>query len=91
MLKEKIIVSNPHGMHARPAAVFAKLVKGFESKITIVNNGESFEVRGLMSILTAGLKYQSEIELICEGTDEAVAMSELKDAFASRFGEKLGS
>jgi phosphocarrier protein HPr len=87
MLKETIIVSNPHGMHARPSAIFAKLVKEFESKVIVINNGAEIEIKGMMSVLTAGLKYQSKIELVCEGKDEIVAMDKLKEAFSNRFGE----
>lgn len=88
MLKEKMIVSNPHGMHARPAAVFAKLAKECDSKIIIINGDKEFEVKGMMSILTAGLKYQSEIDLVCEGGNEVASMEKIREGFLNRFGEK---
>ena len=87
MVKDKIIVGNPHGLHARPAACFAKIVKKYASKVVVVNDGNEFEIKGIMSVLGAGIKYQSELELVCEGADEQEALNELKEAFANRFGE----
>lgn len=39
-----------------------------------------------MALLTAGIKANSQVELICEGVDEQQAISELKRLFAIGFG-----
>lgn len=41
-----------------------------------------------MSVLGAGVKGKSSIEIICEGPDEQILMDEIKELFASGFGEK---
>lgn len=88
MIRENIRVVNSTGLHARPAATFVKTLKKYESSVTLVNNGKEIHVKGLMSVLGAGVKGKSSIELICEGPDEQALMNELKGLFASGFGEK---
>lgn len=88
MIRENIRVINSAGLHARPAATFVKTLKKYQSSVTLINNGKEIQVKGLMSVLAAGIKGKSNIELICEGPDELILMNELKDLFASGFGEK---
>lgn len=88
MIRENIRVINSAGLHARPAATFVKTLKKYQSSVTLINNGKEIQVKGLMSVLAAGIKGMSSIELICEGPDELILMNELKDLFASGFGEK---
>lgn len=88
MIRENIRVVNSTGLHARPAATLVKTVKKFESSVTLINGEKRVVIKGLMSVLGAGVKGNSSIELICDGTDEQDAMSELKGLFASGFGEK---
>ncbi|WP_312240649.1 HPr family phosphocarrier protein [Pantoea sp.] len=88
MIRENIRVVNSTGLHARPATTLVKAVKKYESSVTLVNGEKRVVIKGLMSVLGAGVKGHSNIEIICEGVDEQDAMSELKGLFASGFGEK---
>lgn len=87
MIKESVTVVNATGIHARPAAVLAKILKKYSSTFTIINNGKTVEIKGMMSILSAGIKGKSAIDIICDGDDESAMISELKLAFADGFGE----
>ncbi|PRD15685.1 HPr family phosphocarrier protein [Pantoea coffeiphila] len=88
MIRENIRVVNSTGLHARPAATLIKTVKKYDASVTLVNNGKEVVLKGLMSVLGAGVKGNSNIEIICDGADELDAMSEIKGLFASGFGEK---
>ncbi|MEL0550582.1 MULTISPECIES: HPr family phosphocarrier protein [Enterobacteriaceae] len=88
MIRENIRVVNSTGLHARPAATIVKTLKKYESSVTLVNNGKETAIKGLMSVLGAGVKGKSSIEIICEGPDEQALMDEIKGLFASGFGEK---
>ena len=88
MIRENIRVVNSTGLHARPAATFVKTLKKYESSVTLVNNGKETVIKGLMSVLGAGIKGKSSIEIICEGPDEQVLMDEIKGFFDSGFSEK---
>ncbi|RPH29095.1 HPr family phosphocarrier protein [Buttiauxella warmboldiae] len=88
MIKQSVKVVNSTGLHARPAATLAKIIKKYDSSLTLINNGKEIEIKGMMSILGAGVKGNSMIDLICNGQDELDLMDELKIAFSSGFGEK---
>lgn len=88
MIKQTVRVVNCTGLHARPAASLAKIVKKYDSTLILVNNDKEVEIKGMMSILGAGVKGNSMIDLICNGQDEHELMNELKSAFADGFGER---
>lgn len=87
MIKQTVRVVNSTGLHARPAATLAKIVKKYQSSLVLVNNGKEVPIKGMMSILGAGVKGNSVIDLICEGQDEQAFMHELTSAFSDGFGE----
>ncbi|CBG89887.1 HPr family phosphocarrier protein [Citrobacter rodentium] len=89
MIRQKVRVVNRTGLHARPAAVLAKIIKKYESSLTLVNNDIEIPIKGMMSILGAGVKGNTMIDLICDGQDELAFMNELKTAFADGFGESV--
>lgn len=89
MIKQTVRVTNNTGLHARPAATLAKIVKKYQSTLILVNNGKEVPIKGMMSILGAGVKGHSMIDLICEGEDELDFMTELKTAFSDGFGEPI--
>ena len=51
MKEFKYVVTDNEGIHARPAGELVKLVKGFESKITIEKDGKTVECRGFQRCL----------------------------------------
>ena len=88
MIKENIRVINSTGLHARPAVTLVKALKKYESSVTLINGDKTVILKGMMSVLGAGVKGNSDIEIIVDGADELDAMSEIKGLFASGFGEK---
>ena len=50
MKEFKYVVTDNEGIHARPAGELVKLVKGFESKITIEKDGKTVECSVFLSM-----------------------------------------
>jgi phosphotransferase system HPr (HPr) family protein len=78
MIQCDVIVRDPTGLHARPAAVFVQAVKGFSSKITIRFNGKEADAKSIMSVMALGIKCESTIVLAADGADENDAVGKLK-------------
>ncbi|MBJ5033230.1 HPr family phosphocarrier protein, partial [Salmonella enterica subsp. enterica serovar Derby] len=53
MIRQTVRVMNSTGLHARPAATLAKIVKKYQSSLTLVNNDKEIPIKGMMSILGA--------------------------------------
>lgn len=71
MKELKYVITDPQGIHARPAGMLVKAVKGFESEIQMSKDGRAVNCKGVMSL---GAKQGEEITLAFNGADEDVAM-----------------
>ncbi|MCO6523400.1 MAG: HPr family phosphocarrier protein [Candidatus Schmidhempelia sp.] len=89
MIKETVVVKNKTGIHARPAGVIVKTAGKYQSNIELVYEGKTLKAKGIMGLLSAGIKGGSQIDIICDGSDENEAMNELKALFNSGFGEEV--
>ena len=87
MVSQKIIIKNEQGLHMRPAGLLSKAMTAYESDITVNFNGSSFNAKSVMMLMTACIKCGSEIELCCEGPDEADALKKAIEVIESGFGE----
>lgn len=74
MVSQKVTVTNPEGLHMRPAGVFTKAMSAFEASVNIKFGDKNFNGKSIMNVLAAGIKCGSEIEIECDGSDEQDAL-----------------
>ncbi len=74
MVSKKVKVSNPTGLHLRPAGNLCKESMRFKSKITFSKDGNIANAKSVLSVLGACVKCGDEIEFFCEGEDENEAL-----------------
>lgn len=77
MLKEKIKVSNPAGLHLRPAGILCKEAIKFKARISFQKGDSTANAKSVLSVLGACVKCGDEILLICDGPDEEQAMKKM--------------
>jgi len=87
MLTRKITITNPSGLHMRPASLFAKAATPFQSEVTFSIRGNNYNAKSMISVLTASVKCGEEIELKISGDDEQECMDALVAAIESGLGE----
>ena len=73
----EVTIVNPLGLHARPAAEFAKNARRFRSDIWIVKDGNRFSALSLIDILRANLVQGATATLEAEGRDAEEAVERL--------------
>ena len=78
-------INDPNGIHARPAGVLVKEVKGFESAITVWKGDASCDMKKLMKLMGMGIKQGDTITIKVEGPDEDTAVEAVKKAFEENF------
>lgn len=78
-IEEQIVVNNPHGLHARPAALLVQIANKFDSSVMLEKNGEFVDGKSIIAILSLGVNKGMEVKLIIEGVDAKEALRELKD------------
>ena len=75
MVKATVHVKNPIGVHLRPAGDIAEAAIKFKKcEIYLSSGGRAVNGKSLLSILSLGIKKDSEFEVICEGEHEEEAL-----------------
>jgi len=77
MVSEKVIINSFNGIHLRPAGIIAEAAMKFSCAIYFVNKDKKVNGKSLLSILSLGIRDQSEIEIICDGKDEQQALEKI--------------
>ena len=88
MVRQKVCVANPSGLHLRPAGKFCEKAIDYKSHITFKYRGDNVgNAKSVLSILGACVRSGDEIEIICEGADEQEALEGMVALVESGFGE----
>lgn len=87
MVSQKVTITNPTGLHLRPAGIFCNTAVKYDSRITFQFKNITSNAKSVLSVLGACIKMGDEIELICEGPDEEAAMAGMIKAITDGLGE----
>ena len=87
MVSQKVTVSNPTGIHARPAATLAKTAAPFKSSIILVAGVKRLLGQCVLILMSAALNCGTELTVECDGEDEAEALKTVVEAIESGLGE----
>ncbi|MDR1038928.1 MAG: phosphoenolpyruvate--protein phosphotransferase [Deltaproteobacteria bacterium] len=86
---EPIIVLNPAGIHARPAAVLVSKAKSFASDLRLVREGKEANAKSVVSIMGLEVKQHDTITVKATGEDAQAALDALEPLIKSGMGESL--
>ena len=93
-LAAPVVVRNPHGLHARPAAEFIRLAAKFDCEILVRNltSGKGpASARSMSALAAIEILQGHEIQLAARGPDARNALTELKGQIEAGLGETLQS
>ncbi len=85
MKEFKYTVTDPVGIHARPAGILVKEAKNFVSKITITKGEKSADMRKLLALMGLGVKQGEEVTVQIEGDDEEACAAYIEKFFSENF------
>ena len=83
-----VVIPNPTGLHARPAATLVALAKGFESDIKLASQGNTANAKSIVAIMGMGLAHGQEVEVSAAGPDAERALAEVIEAIDGGLGEE---
>jgi len=86
-VQRTVIVTNPQGLHARPADMFVKLASRFESKIELVKDSERVDGKSILAILTLAAAEGTRLSIEATGRDAEQAIDALVELVAQNFAE----
>lgn len=87
MVRQKVVIKNPTGLHLRPAGVLCKEAMQFKSLVTFEFDDSVSNAKSVLSVLGACVKCNDEIVLVCEGEDEEEALKRLVEVIEDGLGE----
>jgi phosphocarrier protein len=87
MRSVEVTLKNKEGLHARPASIFINMTGKFQSTINIVKDGNVYNAKSIINILSLGVKCGETILLEAEGEDEEIAIAALVELINNNFGE----
>jgi phosphotransferase system HPr (HPr) family protein len=64
-----VTISNPAGLHARPAAMVVDRVRAFEAEITIEANGRRANARSITALLGLGAAVGDDVRVVARGRE----------------------
>lgn len=74
-------ITDPVGIHARPAGLLVKTAKAYTSTITITKGEKSAAATKLMALMSMGVKGGDTVHVTVEGDDEAEAAAAIEQFF----------
>lgn len=75
-------VTDPMGLHARPAGLLVKAAKPLNSSITIIKeDGKSANAAKLMAVMTLAVKAGQTVTVTVEGGDEKANFAAMETFF----------
>ena len=74
-------ITDPVGLHARPAGLLVKEVKKYASMVTVKKGEKASDAKKLMMLMGLGVKCPDEITVEVTGADEETAAAELEAFF----------
>lgn len=72
------VITDPEGIHARPAGILVKEAAGFTSSVKIAGNGKEADAKRLLALMSLGIKKDMEVTFTIEGDDEEAAATALE-------------
>ena len=77
-----------HGLHARPAARIAALLKGFSADVSLTLGDRSANARSTVALLGLGVHQGDEVQLISRGADAQAAVNAVAELIEAGLGER---
>ena len=71
-------VSDPEGMHARPAGRLVAKAQEYESSISVAYGGKSVDAKRIFGVMGLDVQQGDEVTVRVQGNDEAVAAAEFE-------------
>lgn len=87
MVFKKVTITNPSGVHARPAAVLSKGVSECTSEVTLYCGEKVIQPKSVLKLMAAALKKGTEVEVRCEGDNEEADLKKIVDLIEGGLGE----
>lgn len=89
MIEQTIEITNPTGLHARPAALFVQTAAKFTAQIWVLKNGKKVNAKSIMGLMSLAIPKGAKVTIGAQGEDEKPALKELLMLIKNNFYEDI--
>jgi phosphocarrier protein len=86
-LSREVVVSNRHGLHARPAALLTREARRWQSRIELVAAAQRVDGKSILDVLTLAAEAGTRLVVEATGPDARDALEAIGSLFDRRFDE----
>ena len=79
-------ITDPVGIHARPAGILVKEIKGYVgTTVNVIKGDKSVNALKLMALMGMGIKQGDTVTVTVEGENEDEVCAKIEDFFKANF------
>lgn len=82
-----VTLTNEIGLHARPAAMVARAMTGFDATVTVHFNDASVDGRSVLALMALGARGGDQVRVSATGRQAAEALQAFEELAAANFGD----
>ena len=82
-MEKQVLVRNPHGLHARPAARFVQAAASVPEDVTIEKGGKSVNAKSILSVMSLGVSKGDTVTISVGGESGEELLRTLEGILAS--------
>ncbi|HPE67041.1 MAG TPA: HPr family phosphocarrier protein [Synergistales bacterium] len=82
-MEKQVVVRNPHGLHARPAAKFVQAASSVPEDVIIEKNGKTANAKSILSIMSLGVSKGDTVTLRVAGESGEALLQTLEGILVS--------
>ena len=71
-------ITDPQGIHARPAGIFVKEAAKFPCSVKIAKDGKEVDAKKILGVMSLGVKQGMTVTITTDGDQEAEAKEALE-------------
>lgn len=86
MVEKDIHITNPSGLHTRPAKKLVDTAKSFSCDISVRNGEKEGSAKNLIKMMKLGITVGNTIHIQCDGTDEEAALESISSIITGLTG-----
>lgn len=72
-------ITDPQGIHARPAGEFVKKCASYGCTVKVAKGDREVSAKGILGVMSLGVKQGETITVSCDGDGEAAAAEDLQN------------
>lgn len=91
VVSEAVVIPNPTGLHARPAAMLVALARRFQADVRLRRGNDQANAKSVVSIMGLDVRCGDKIQLFVQGHDAEAAIAAILPRLREGLGEGPGS